>query len=409
MRKGTATNVPGLYRNGATWVIRARAKDRAGVTIEKTKKLDGDLSKREAILALDELAAAVQAQARPGTELQAINGECVGDWLHSLQVKREGKIKGASIDTRLSFAETFILPWLDENALDIRKLKPSELAEWKLWLARLRMPDRLPARAGKFRHNPHAGKPYAKETLKSAWSTMRSLVAFVSVRDDLGSPMRDLRYDIEGRAKTKKAAATRDEVERLIAATLFETFDDRMMIVLGFVSGMRFCELSALERRDLFLDEGRLRIERSQVKGEVGSPKTEETRRNVTLPPEVVALLRAYLAWQDEAKPLGLERGLLFPGRRSGGYRYPNSLEEPLARCCKRAGVDKRMTSHCMRGTTNNLVRQAAGEIAARQMVGHADPEMTNTYSRVDHEERLGALRGAFGEAFGGAAKAGTA
>lgn len=170
---------------------------------------------------------------------------------------------------------------------------------------------------------------------------------------------------------------------------------------------MRFCELSALEWRDIDLVGGRLRIERSQIKGQVGPPKTEASRRDVYLPPDVVEVLRQHRQWQrDEAEERGeLEGaipGLVFPSR-SGGYRFPNVLTKPLGRCCKIAGINKRLTSHCMRVTSSNLIRQAAGDAAARAMVGHAkdSADMTFRYSEVDRDERLAAQRAAFGAFLG--------
>ena len=64
--------------------------------------------------------------------------------------------------------------------------------------------------------------------------------------------------------------------------------DVRAMIVVQVSTGIRFCELSALEWRDINLDKACLRIERSQV----GPPKTEVTRRYVYLAPAVVDALQ---------------------------------------------------------------------------------------------------------------------
>jgi integrase len=72
-------------------------------------------------------------------------------------------------------------------------------------------------------------------------------------------------------------------------------------------------------------------------------------------------------------------------------------LQKPLTRCCQRAGIRKHITPHCLRVTTNNLVRQAAGDAAARAMVGHATSQMTVLYSDVDKAERLAVGRKAFG------------
>lgn len=130
------------------------------------------------------------------------------------------------------------------------------------------------------------------------------------------------------------------------------------------------------------------------------SPRWEE----VYLPLEVVEVLRQHRAWQREQEEErgeidGAVAGLVFPSR-NGRYRFPAVLTKPLARCCHAAGINKRLTSHCMRVTSSNLIRQAAGDAAARAMVGHAkdSTDMTFRYSDVDKTERLAAQKAAFGE-----------
>ena len=72
-----------------------------------------------------------------------------------------------------------------------------------------------------------------------------------------------------------------------------------------------------------------------------------------------------------------------------------------MRRCAKRAGIDKALSSHCLRRTSNNLIRQAAGELVAQAVTGHVTLEMTRHYSDVDTEERVMALQAAFGDALG--------
>jgi hypothetical protein len=77
----------------------------------------------------------------------------------------------------------------------------------------------------------------------------------------------------------------------------------------------------------------------------------------------------------------------------------PGSINHLLARCAKKAGIEKHVRSHAMRRTTNNLLRRTAGELVARKVTGHVTQQMTEHYSEVDHEERVTALNGAFGVA----------
>ncbi len=66
-------------------------------------------------------------------------------------------------------------------------------------------------------------------------------------------------------------------------------------------------------------------------------------------------------------------------------------------RCGKRASIDKRITNQALRRSFQNIVRQTAGEIAARALVGHVTSAMTWHYSEVTDEERWKAVDGALG------------
>ena len=73
-------------------------------------------------------------------------------------------------------------------------------------------------------------------------------------------------------------------------------------------------------------------------------------------------------------------------------------MRKPLARCCQLAGVDKHLSSHCLRKTANNLLRQTNSDVVVRAMIGHSSSEMTRLYSNVDHDEKARAHASAFGD-----------
>ena len=76
--------------------------------------------------------------------------------------------------------------------------------------------------------------------------------------------------------------------------------------------------------------------------------------------------------------------------------QFQSVLKKPLERCRKIAGINKHLTSHCLRKTANDLLRRASGETVARAMIGHTTSEMTRLYSNVDHEEKGRAHAAAF-------------
>jgi integrase len=70
------------------------------------------------------------------------------------------------------------------------------------------------------------------------------------------------------------------------------------IVALALATRMRRGELLALQWGDIDLDSATLGVERSVEETKAGlrlkSPKTKRGRRNVTLPPEAVAMLRAH-------------------------------------------------------------------------------------------------------------------
>ena len=161
----------------------------------------------------------------------------------------------------------------------------------------------------------------------------------------------------------------------------------RLAIVLMYTAGLRRGEVARLRMEDVDVETGVMRIVSSKF----------HKSRWVPLSPSATRELRAYLRWQDDRHVKGLP--LLFP-TSVGSHRTPASFKEPMRRCAERAGIEKHLTSHVLRRTANNLLRQSAGDLVARAVTGHVTAEMTERYSVVDHDERTKALRGAFGSAF---------
>jgi integrase len=395
-RRGTPTEIPGLSRDGTKWILRARYVAKSGRRWEREKRMDGAREKptRAELRALEdeiermkqELQADADDEANGRSKKQTL-GDFAPRWLeHSATT---GKARKHVVGKRLHELELFVLPTLGN--CELLGLKRSDLTRWMEKVATMRQPN---------------GMLYGKNTLLGAWATLRSLVKRAVLMNDLPhDPSVGLRFEIgdhvsgeERPNRGPKAALTLDELRALLDATKHESPDIRAMIIVQVSTGMRFCEVSALEWRDTDLAAGKLRISRSQVGGVVGAPKTESTRRDVFLSPAVVDVLRTHRAWQatnGAKKKDGVKVDLVFPSR-DGGYRATAVLKKPLERCRKIAGIDKHLTSHCLRKTANDLLRRASGDTVARAMIGHTTSEMTRLYSNVDHDEKARAHAAAF-------------
>lgn len=380
-----ARKAPGsMTWDGQAWTIRARSRNRSlKIEIERTRILAGRESDPPiaALRALkaeceDELARRVAAKADPTTLT-----DLARKWMRSLQER--GKTV-AFAKTRKVHLERFILPRFGH--LRPSEVTPQAVEAWKPWLLTLRTPK---------------GQRYAHTTLSSVWATARAFFAFAAVQANIReSLMGQVRLDVKGRAKVAKSALTMDEVRAVLRySSEHETPSTHAMFVVGFACGMRFSELSALEWGDVRLDKATLRIERSQVGGIVGEPKTEATRRDVYLGPPVVEALRSLRAWQMREQVPGLERGLLFPSR-TGGYRYTQAASKALRRVAAAVGIDKHLSIHCMRKTCSNLYRQREDDAFARAVVGHATRDSTFTYGAYDEAERAAKFAAVLGPVF---------
>jgi hypothetical protein len=88
---------------------------------------------------------------------------------------------------------------------------------------------------------------------------------------------------------------------------------------------------------------------RSQTRGdEVREATKNATRFRVTLPTEVMAVLR----WHADRLPSGAMRDsdLLFPSE-TGGFRSPTVLDKPFKDVGQHLGLEKRVTARAMRRT----------------------------------------------------------
>lgn len=391
MKQGKTTEIPGIYSTDApkTWIVRARGP----LKTEKRKVVHGTMG--DAVKALEQMRAELAEPQKAIVMLTPLTlGDCAPRWFKVLQARRRD-IKPAFFDTRTYHLERFVLPYF--GAMAVESIKARHVDAWKDWLLQQRQPETV---GGRTHHD--AGKEYAHSTLLCVWGLFQTLLKFACMQADVPNPALGLRFDVSGgRATRPKATLTLNEIGQLLHALGTQTPDLKVMVMVGLATGTRFAEFSAMHWADIDMVAGTWRLERSQIGGVIGRPKTEATRRLVYLPADVVEALRVHKAWQQETGRI--DGDLVFPGTR-GGYRSPAVLRKPLAEACRIAGISKKITAHCLRKSNNNLLRQSASDVVVRAMVGHAATadDMTFLYSEVSATEHRSAQTKAFGEVFAG-------
>ena len=360
--------------------LRERKED-SGRVLSEAADLQLQLKRRlvEEMEAGEEVADPIQLQSRLSNDMTF--ADYAERWI--VHVEKTGRKRPHVVDTDAYRAEVHLLPLIGHLYVD--DIGKPELAMWMKRVPLIKRED---------------GKPYAKETLRAAWrllSTMlRDAELLIGVKCDAPNNMR---FRVDAPAQTKKPALTRSELSAMLAGLEFESPDIAAMIWVQATTGMRFGEVSALTWDDVDFDKGLLHVRRSQVEGKVYPTKTS-TSRTVPMFPEVRRRLLAHREWLDD-KRWKREDGVVFPSR-NGSFRTSTMTRKPLDRCCARAGIDKHVTNQTLRRTVNNLIRQHAGEIAARAITGHATQDMTEHYSDVTMEEKMRAGAGAFGRIIDG-------
>jgi len=180
----------------------------------------------------------------------------------------------------------------------------------------------------------------------------------------------------------------RELLERLRGHDLY------MLAALALATGARRNELLALRWSDVDLDAGQMRIEQAleQANGVVRTkaPKTRAGRRTLTLPPAMVAELRAHWrAQQEQRMALGLGRspadGLVLAAV-DGGPQRPDPISKRWGETMDRLGMPE-ITLHSLRHThASMLIAAGMNILTISRRLGHASPTITlGTYGHMIH------------------------
>jgi integrase len=170
-----------------------------------------------------------------------------------------------------------------------------------------------------------------------------------------------------------------DVLAKLDGHTLFP------IVSLALATGMRRGELLGLQWGDIDLDAGTLRVERSIEETAVGlrlkPPKTKRGRRNIRLPPETVAMLRAHKVQQMQL------RLLLSMGKPDATTLVFSDVEGQLlkphtvSRAWRRAVVVLKLpavTFHALRHTHASMLINAGVDILTiSRRLGHSKAAIT--------------------------------
>jgi integrase len=177
----------------------------------------------------------------------------------------------------------------------------------------------------------------------------------------------------------------REDEVRLVLDTLCARNPSLYAIATtALATGMRRGELCALRWKDVALETGIVRVERSLEQTATGlrfkEPKTKRGRRAINIPGATVAVLRAHWkASQEHRLALGMGRSspddLVFP-MWDGSPRKPNTLSNDWLRAS--AVIGRRISLHALRHThASGLIAAGIDILTISRRLGHANPSVT--------------------------------
>jgi integrase len=179
---------------------------------------------------------------------------------------------------------------------------------------------------------------------------------------------------------------TAAEVTRLIEIVRDDP-EATAMLALLLTTGLRRSELLGLALDAVDLEAGTMSVRRAVTEVRAKAvlreiPKSKSAWRTLSIPPEVVALLRAQktrvlelaLQWGAE---YSREPMFLFPGRAGVAMR-PMAVTERLRQLCRRARIVGVQPVHGWRHTTASLLIAGGTDVKTTQArLGHSTPTIT--------------------------------
>lgn len=166
----------------------------------------------------------------------------------------------------------------------------------------------------------------------------------------------------------------------------------RALVLLATFGNMRWGVLAGLRRRYLDLDGRRVRVVETVYEfGQLvkGTPKSEASKRKITLPELIMPELRRHLDTYSAPGP----EGFVFVGVKGGQLRRSN-FSKPWAQALTKAGVRDDLHVHDLRHTGNTLAAEAGASLGElMNWMGHSSTRAARIYlhTREEREQQLAA------------------
>jgi integrase len=214
-----------------------------------------------------------------------------------------------------------------------------------------------------------------------------------AIRDELIARNPCVKQEVPRTEPPEQTYLTPQEFERVMAHV---EPGDRVLLYLMAGTGLRVGEATALQVRDIHLDDAPptltvLRTWRDTAGPEkvTGPPKTARGKRTVTLPPQLVAMLREHVSSKGPQDWVFLDH--------RGEPVARNRLSERWHRAVRAAGIGKSPRIHDLRHTHASWLIAAGVPLTTIQhRLGHASIKVTSdVYGHLMPEAQIQAARAA--------------
>lgn len=166
---------------------------------------------------------------------------------------------------------------------------------------------------------------------------------------------------------------TKGEIQLILDAT--KNLKHKAMLATMYSAGLRVSELTHLHYSDISRTHRHIHVRDSKSR----------TDRYTLLADRTLDLLTEY--WFKCGKPMDI----LFPSSYTGGYLDKNSVNQFLKKSAKKAGIEKHVTTHCLRHSFASHLLESGCDIKYIQsLLGHNDPKSTEVYLHVSDKTLLG-------------------
>lgn len=245
-----------------------------------------------------------------------------------------------------------------------------------------------------------AYKPYSPKTQRHYWVTLSTILNYAC---ELGF----IQINPCGRVSAPKLVSheanflEEEEIKKMLDCLKKEPIKNRVMIESYLFTGARRGEIMGLEISDIDLKNGTIKIQRtSEYVTGMGiitkEPKTEKSKRTITIPDFLVKELKEYLVWYYQEKlkmgDLWVNSNRLFT-KYDGSPMHPETPSQTFRKFLKKNNLPHIKLHELRHCYATILLNNAVDLKTISSMLGHSNIGITfSTYSHsLDKSKRKAA------------------